>query len=66
MAKKADVKMNTFKRIDENRIELEGVVYNNSHSKMIEVKNPDGSKILSIKVQGVYYYPSKVIESVTI
>lgn len=60
MAKKVQTKMNTFKRLDEDRILLEGIVYHRSFSKMIEVKNEDGSKIQSIKLEGVYYYPSKI------
>ena len=66
MAKKATKQLNTFKRIDEDRILLEGIVYHRAFSKMIEVINEDGSKIHSIKVDGIYYYPSKIVEPKTI
>lgn len=62
MAKKPEVKMNTFKRIDEDRVVLEGVMYHTAFSKMIEVKNPDGSKIQSIRIGGTYYYPCKIVD----
>jgi len=60
MAKQVQTKMNTFKRLDDDRILLEGVVYHRSFTKMIEVKNEDGSKIQSIRLDGIYYYPSKI------
>lgn len=66
MAKKATKQLNTFKRLDDDRILLEGIVYHRAFSKMIEVINEDKSKIHSIKVDGIYYYPSKIDQPKTI
>lgn len=59
---KVPTQMNTFKRIDENRIVIEGIMYHTSFSKMIEVKNSDGSKIQSVRLHGIYYYPYKIVD----
>lgn len=53
---------NTFKRLSDTRIELQGIVYDTAFNRMIEVKNPDKSKIHSIRVGGIYYYPVRILD----
>lgn len=51
--------MNTFKRIDEDTVLVEGVYYSTNISKKTEILGKSGFKIDSIKVNGVSYYPFK-------
>jgi len=49
---------NTFRRIDETTVVLDGLVYSTNTDKMIEVLNTEtDNKVFSVKVEDVYYYP---------
>jgi len=52
------LEQNTFRRVDENTIVLDGLIYSTHADKMIKVLNTDtDSKVFSIKVEDVSYYP---------
>lgn len=56
--------MNTFKRVDENRIELDGLVWDCRAEKSVKVKdNDNGFMVHSIKVEEVAYYPTGIDRS---
>lgn len=58
MAKAVEVQMNEFKRLEDGRIVLDGLVWNSNPDKAIELTDPDnGFKVHSIKIDGTYYYP---------
>ena len=49
---------NTFRRIDETTIVLDGLVYSTNTDKMINILNTESeNKVFSVKVEDVYYYP---------
>ncbi len=53
----------TFKRMADGKIVLEGVIYDTSISKRINVTNANtGYKISSITVQDVSYYPVAIVK----
>ncbi len=55
---KAVTQMNEFRKLDDGRIVLDGLVWSNNADKAIEVTDPDnGFKVLNIKLEGVAYYP---------
>lgn len=50
---------NTFRRIDENRIAADGIIWDNRTDKSIKVGNLDSGNIVhSIKIGEVSYYPA--------
>jgi hypothetical protein len=52
------LEQNTFRRIDENTVALDGLIYSIHTDKMIKVLNTDtDEKVFSIKIEDVYYYP---------
>jgi hypothetical protein len=52
------LEQNTFRRIDENTVALDGLIYSTNTDKMIKVLNTDtDGKVFSVKVEDVYYYP---------
>ena len=52
------LEQNTFRRIDENTVALDGLIYSTNADKMIKVLNTDtDGKVYSVKVEDVYYYP---------
>ena len=52
-------KENTFKRLDENRIALDGIIWDNRPEKSIKISNLDsGNMVHSINVQDIFYYPA--------
>lgn len=58
MAKAVQTQMNEFRKLDDGRIVLDGLVWSNNPDKAIEVKDVDnGFKIHSIKLDEQYYYP---------
>ena len=51
------LEQNTFRRIDENTVALDGLIYSTNADKMIKVLNTDtDGKVFSVKVEDVYYY----------
>lgn len=49
---------NTMKRLDENRIAADGLIWDNRADKSIKIKNLDSNNIVhSIKLEDVSYYP---------
>lgn len=58
MAKAVEVQMNEFKRLEDGRIVLDGLVWSSNPDKAIELTDPDnGFKVHSIKIDETYYYP---------
>jgi len=58
MAKAVVTQMNEFRRLEDGRIVLDGLVWSQHAEKAIEVTDPDnGFKFLNIKLDGVCYYP---------
>jgi hypothetical protein len=58
MAKAVQTQMNEFRRLDDGRIVLDGLVWSQHAEKAIEIKNEDnGFKVLNINLDGVSYYP---------
>ena len=52
------LEQNTFRRIDENTVALDGLIYSIHSDKMIKILNTDtDGKVFSVKVEDVYYYP---------
>jgi hypothetical protein len=55
------IEQNTFRRVDENVIVLDGLIWNNNPDKAINIKNNDnGFMVHSIKLEDVYYYPTGI------
>ena len=58
MAQTVATQMNEFRRLDDGRIVLDGMVWSTNADKAIEVIDPDnGFKVHNIKLDGVAYYP---------
>jgi hypothetical protein len=58
MAKVVQTQMNEFRKLDNDRIVLDGLVWDKNPDKAIEVKDEDnGFKVLNIKLDGISYYP---------
>ena len=52
------MEQNTMRRIDENRIALDGIIWDNRADKAIKVKNIESDNFVhSVKLEGVGYYP---------
>ena len=55
---KAVTQMNEFRRLEDGRIVLDGLVWSQHAEKAIEVTDPDnGFKVFNITLDGVSYYP---------
>lgn len=49
---------NTMKRLDENRIAADGLIWDNRADKAVKIKNLDsGNMVHSIRLEDVSYYP---------
>ena len=58
MAKTVAPQMNEFRKLDDGRIVLDGLVWGTNPDKAIEVIDPDnGFKVHSIRLEEQYYYP---------
>ena len=58
MAKAVVTQMNEFRKLEDGRIVLDGLVWSQHAEKAIEVTDLDnGFKVLNIKLDGVAYYP---------
>jgi hypothetical protein len=58
------MELKKFRKLNDGRILLDGLVWDIHPDKAIEVKNPDtGFKIHSVKYENVYYYPVAVDKS---
>jgi hypothetical protein len=58
MAKVVQTQMNEFRKLDNDRVVLDGLVWDKNPDKSIEVTDPDnGFKVHSIKLGETYYYP---------
>jgi hypothetical protein len=51
--------MKSFKRIDENTVVVDGIVWTTNISKRTYMKTEDGFEIESIVIGSVRYFPSK-------
>jgi len=51
--------MKNFKRIDQNTVILDGIVWTTNISKRTYMKTEDGYEIDSIVISDVRYFPSK-------
>lgn len=55
---------NTMKRLDENRIAADGLIWDNRADKGIKIKNLDSGNIVhSIKLEDISYYPILIDKS---
>jgi hypothetical protein len=53
------MEQNTMRRIDENQIALDGIVWDNRPDKSIKVKNLEsGDMVHSVRLGETYYYPT--------
>ncbi len=58
MAKAVVTQMNEFRRLEDGRIVLDGLVWSSNPDKAIELTDTDnGFKVHSIKIDETYYYP---------
>ena len=58
MAQAVTTQMNEFRRLEDGRIVLDGLVWSQHAEKAIEVKDEDnGFKVFNINLDGVSYYP---------
>ena len=58
MAQTVTTQMNEFRRLEDGRIVLDGLVWSQHAEKAIEVKDEDnGFKVFNINLDGVSYYP---------
>ncbi len=55
------MEQNTFKRLEDGNIVVNGLLWGNDPAKAIEVTNEvTGCKIHSIKLEETYYYPYSI------
>jgi hypothetical protein len=55
------MEQNTFKRLEDGRIAVNGLVWGNDPAKAIDIKNElTGNKVHSIKLEETYYYPYSI------
>jgi hypothetical protein len=55
------IEQNTFRRVDESVVVLDGLIWNSNPDKSIRIKNNDsGFVVHSIQLENVYYYPSGI------
>jgi hypothetical protein len=58
MAQTVATQMNEFRKLEDGRIVLDGLVWSQHAEKAIEVTDPDnGFKVHNINLDGVSYYP---------
>ena len=58
MAQAVTTQMNEFRRLEDGRIVLDGLVWSQHAEKAIEIKDEDnGFKVFNINLDGVSYYP---------
>ena len=52
------IEQNTMRRVDENTIVLDGLIYSTNTDKIVKITNSEtGGKVFSVKVEDTYYYP---------
>lgn len=55
------MEQNTFKRLEDGNIALDGLVWGIDPAKAIDIKSEfTGNKIHSIKLEETYYYPYSI------
>jgi hypothetical protein len=55
---------NTMRRLDENRIAADGLIWDNRADRAIKFKNLDSGNIVhSIKLESISYYPVSIDRS---
>lgn len=55
------MEQNTFKRLENGNIVLNGLVWGNDPEKAIDIKNElTGDKMHSIRLEETYYYPYSI------
>ncbi len=52
------MELKTFRRVSETKIVADGILWGTDPEKAVQIKNEEtGGTLLSIKLQGHYYYP---------
>ena len=52
---------NTMRRVNDNTIVLDGLIWTTNSDKIVKIKNLDnGFRVNSIKVEGIVYYPAGI------
>ena len=55
------MELKTFKRLSENKIAADGIIWISDVDKAIEIiDNETGAKLHSIKYNGTYFYPYSI------
>lgn len=55
------MELKSFKRLDSGKLLLDGLVWDTNPEKSIDIKNNEtGGRVLSVKVDGMYYYPCAI------
>jgi hypothetical protein len=52
------MELKSFRRVSESKIVVDGILWGTDPEKATEIKNNEtGGRLLSIKLEGTYYYP---------
>jgi len=52
------MELKSFRRVSETKIVVDGILWGTDPEKATEIRNNEtGGKLLSVKLEGVYYYP---------
>jgi len=52
------MELKSFKRVSETKVILDGILWGTDPEKANDIRNNEtGAKLLSIKLEGTYYYP---------
>ena len=52
------MELKSFKRVSETKVVLDGILWGTDPEKANDIRNNEtGAKLLSIKLEGTYYYP---------
>jgi len=52
------MELKSFRRVSETKVILDGILWGTDPEKANDIRNNEtGAKLLSIKLEGTYYYP---------
>jgi hypothetical protein len=55
------MELKSFKRLSEYKVSLDGIIWDSRPEKANEINNNEtGGKLLSIKIEDTFYYPSLI------
>ena len=55
------MELKKFKRLSDNKIALDGIIWDNRPEKAVEITNNEtGGKLLSVRVEGIFFYPAGI------